>query len=136
MDNPTRAANEARIVTQAENIVIGRMKGKKRPSDRDLSFNPGDTAVEPNPAMLADPRWHDVDAFWMAEHVTGEPKPAPAGTEQTFTVRQLHPHNWFGLDRNPTIADLPAGRYYFAICSWDTDHNLSRVSNVVAVDLH
>ena len=52
-----------------------------------------------------------------------------------FTIRELRPHNWFGAPRQPGLEILPAGTYYVAICSWDADRNLSRVSNVVRVKL-
>jgi hypothetical protein len=71
----------------------------------------------------------------MAEHVAGEPSPAPAGRAETFTIRELRPHNWFGAPTQPGLETLPAGTYYVAVCSWDADRNLSRLSNVVKVRL-
>jgi hypothetical protein len=71
----------------------------------------------------------------MAEHVAGEPVPAAAGKSETFTIRELRPHNWFGAPRQPGLDILPAGAYYVAICSWDEDRNLSRLSNVVKLQL-
>jgi hypothetical protein len=85
--------------------------------------------------------WHPdflkKDAFWMADHVEGEPVPGPAGTRETCTVKTVKPFRYFGLppDRMPKVADLPAGKYYFALCSYDEDNNLSDLSNVVEVEL-
>jgi hypothetical protein len=134
-DNPARAEHMQRITREAEDLLLKRKGDGKKLSRKDRLFKPGDTAVEPEVDMLAHPRWHELDAFWMAEHVAGEPAPSPAGSRETFTMQALRPHNWFGLDHNPTVADLPAGRYYIAIASWDEDRNLSRISNLVEVTL-
>ena len=40
-----------------------------------------------------------------------------------------------GAPTQPKLESLSAGTYYVAICSWDEDRNLSRLSNVVKVQL-
>ncbi len=85
--------------------------------------------------------WHPdflkKDAFWMANHVEGEPAPGEPGTRETCTVTIVKPHRHYGLplDKMPRVKDLPAGAWYFALCSYDEDHNLSDPSNVVEVEL-
>ncbi len=134
-DNPARRSTMARIVKEAEDLIRARTKGKKRISRRDLTIKPGEVEREPKGTRRWHPDWHKVSAFWMAEHIAGEPPPSPAGIRETFTVRELRPHEWFGAPRQPTVADLPSGTYYLAVCTWDADRNLSRISNVVQVDL-
>jgi hypothetical protein len=130
-DNPARGADKARIVQKAEELVLSRSKGKRLKT----AIGPGEAGTEPKDVQRADPDWNRVNAFWMAEHVAGEPAPAPAGRTETFTIRELRPHNWFGAPRQPSLEILPAGTYYVAICAWDEDRNLSRLSNVVKVRL-
>ena len=130
-DHPARDADKARIVQKTEDLVLARSKGKRLKT----GIAPGEAGTEAKDVQRADPDWHRVNAFWMAEHVAGEPAPAAAGTTETFTLRELRPHNWFGAPRQPGLEILPAGTYYVAICSWDEDRNLSRVSNVVRVKL-
>jgi len=55
-------------------------------------------------------------AFWAANNLPGTPPPQPAGTIATML-----------------IDNLPAGRHYFAVKSWDSAHNMSALSNVVEV---
>ena len=44
--------------------------------------------------------------------------------------------NWGGQNQQYSFEYvLPPGTYYVAICSWDADRNLSRLSNVVKVKL-
>lgn len=129
-DNPARDGDKVRIVQKAEERALSRYKGK-----RSAAIGPGEAGTEAKDVQRAHPDWHRVNAFWMAEHVAGEPLPAPAGKAETFTIRELRPHNWFGAPRQPGLEILPAGTYYVAICSWDEDRNLSRVSNVVRVKL-
>lgn len=128
-DNPARAGDKARIVQKVEDLVLERSKGKRLKT----AISPGEAGTEPRDVELASPDWSRVEAFWMAEHVAGEPVPAAAGRTETFTIRELRPHNWFGAPRQPGLEILPAGTYYMAICSWDEDRNLSRLSNVVKV---
>ncbi len=54
--------------------------------------------------------------FWAATNVQGGPELAPAGTQQSFIIRNLSP-----------------GTYYFAIKSYDDENNQSELSNVVSV---
>lgn len=130
-DHPARDGDKARIVQKAEELVLSRSKGKRLKTD----IRPGEAGIEAKDVQRAHPDWHQVDAFWMAEHVAGEPAPAPAGKAETFTIRELRPHDWFGAPRQPGLEILPAGTYYVAICTWDEDRNLSRLSNVVKVKL-
>ncbi|HMM46970.1 MAG TPA: hypothetical protein PKC12_03215 [Thiobacillaceae bacterium] len=130
-DHPARDAEKARIVQKAEALILSRATGKRL----DTRLRPGEAGAEAKDVMRQSPDWPRVDAFWMAEHVAGEPVPAPAGTRERFTIRELRPHEWFGAPRQPGLESLPAGTYYVAICSWDADRNLSRVSNVVRVKL-
>ncbi len=129
-DHPARDADKTRIVQKAEQIILSRSTGRKRMK---TDIAPGEAGSEPKDVQRESPDWHRVDAFWMAEHVAGEPVPAPAGQPETFTIRELRPHNWFGAPKQPGLEILPAGTYYIAVCSWDADRNLSRVSNVVRV---
>jgi len=55
-------------------------------------------------------------SFWAATNCTGEPKPAPAGARQTFTV-----------------TGLPPGTHWFALKTYDEQPNQSDLSNVVKV---
>ena len=130
-DNPARDGDKARIVQKAEELVLSRSKGKRR----NTNIRPGEAGTEAKDVQRAHPDWDRVNAFWMAEHVAGEPVPAPAGKPEAFTIRELRPHNWFGAPTQPGLEILPAGTYYVAICSWDADRNLSRLSNVVKVKL-
>jgi hypothetical protein len=57
-------------------------------------------------------------AFWGGENVPDEPKPAKAGTKQSYT-----------------FADLPAGTYYFAIKARDECSNQAAISNVATIEL-
>ncbi|WJW74435.1 hypothetical protein QVG61_07875 [Thiohalobacter sp. IOR34] len=133
-DNPARAADKARILTQAEDWVLARHK-PGRPLKSNYLIPPGATDAEPRDRPRVDPDWHRVNAFWMAEHVAGEPEPAAAGTPEAFTLRELHLHAWFGAPREATLRDLKPGTYYVALCSWDADRNLSPLSNVVEFTL-
>jgi hypothetical protein len=130
-DNPARDGDKARIVQKVEERALSRSKGKRLKA----SVGPGEAGTESKEVQRAHPDWHRVDAFWMAEHVAGEPAPAPAGKTETFTIRELRPHNGFGAPTQPGVESLPAGTYYVAICSWDDDRNLSRLSNVVKLQL-
>jgi hypothetical protein len=130
-DNPARDGDKLRIVQKAEELVLSRSKGKRLKA----AVGTGEAGTEPKDVQRAHPDWSRVDAFWMAEHVAGEPVPAPAGKTETFTIRQLRPHNWFGAPKQPGLETLRAGTYYVAICAWDEDRNLSRLSNVVKVKL-
>lgn len=130
-DNPQRAADKARIVQKVEELVLSRSKGPRLKT----TIGAGEAGTEPKGVERAHPDWQRVDAFWMAEHVAGEPAPAPAGKTETFTIRELRPHNWFGAPRQPGLETLSPGTYYVAICSWDDDRNLSRLSNVVKMQL-
>jgi hypothetical protein len=130
-DNPARTADKARIVQKAEELILSRSKGNRL----DTRIAPGEAGTEPENVQRAAPDWNRVDAFWMAEHVGGEPAPAQAGRTETFTIHELHPHNGFGAPRQPGLEILKPGTYYLAICAWDADRNLSRLSNVVRVTL-
>lgn len=85
--------------------------------------------------------WHPdflkKDAFWMATHVEGEPVPGEPGNKEACAVTVAKPHNYYGLplEKMLKVKDWPAGKYYFALCSWDEDNNLSDLSNVVEVNL-
>ncbi len=73
--------------------------------------------------------------FYHADNVRGEPAPAAGGEKQGFTVEKFVPQGAFGAPKALSAADLPPGRYYFAIKSWDAAGNLSRLSNVVQVEI-
>ncbi len=130
-DHPRRDADKVRIVQKAEDLILSR-SGGKRPK---TTIGPGEAGTESKNVERAHPDWHQVNAFWMAEHVAGEPVPASPGKTETFTIRELRPHHWFGAPQQPGLEILPAGTYYVAICAWDADRNLSRLSNVVKVKL-
>jgi hypothetical protein len=130
-DHPARDGDRARIVQKTEEMVLSRSTGKRL----NTNIRPGEAGAEAKDVQRADPEWHRVNAFWMAEHVAGEPVPGPAGSTESFIIRELRPHNWFGAPRQPGLEILPAGTYYVAICSWDEDRNLSRLSNVVKLQL-
>ena len=128
-DNPARFTDINKIVNQADELVIKRSKGKKILA-KHLKFIPEDTGQEPANIQRWHPDWNKKVAFWMAEHITGEPDPAPAGTVESFTITHLNPSSHFGLNNGYSVKDLPAGTYYLAICSWDEEQNLSSLSNV------
>jgi hypothetical protein len=133
-DNPHREKEKLRILREAEDALLDRYKGKRSQWQyrvKEEDFSP-ETVIEP----LWDPEWHTADAFWMAEHVGGEPLPSPPGTKEIFILKELKPHNWFGTSEGPDLKTLPPGTYYIAVCSWDEDGNLSRPSNVVKIALH
>ncbi len=130
-DNPQRAADKARIARKVEELVLSRSPGKRLKTQ----VASGEAGVEPKNTQRAHPDWNRVNAFWMAEHVAGEPVPAAAGKTEIFILRELRPHNGFGAPRQPGLESLSPGIYYVAICSWDEDRNLSPVSNVVKVQL-
>jgi len=133
-DNPLRQAGKARVVRDTEALLLKAPDAS--PPKRNTLQVPNDRITpEPLVAPLQHPAWHELDAFWMAEHVMGEPKPGPAGTRESFTLKTLLPHNWFGAPSQPGVDSLEPGLYYFAMCSWDEDRNLSRLSNVVQVEI-
>lgn len=130
-DNPQRAAEKARIVAEVESKILAR----PRKARFDVRIAPGDFTAERSGPPTVSPDWGKVNAFWMAEHVAGEPVPGAPGTTETFTIRELRPHAALGAPSQPTIESLKPGTYYVAICSWDADRNLSRLSNVVKFEL-
>ncbi|HIE56484.1 MAG TPA: hypothetical protein EYP90_15170 [Chromatiaceae bacterium] len=134
-DNPARNPLKQKIVALVDSAAT-RFRNKGSGLTRQQRRFVEKTMIFEDPGVrLEDPDWHRVDAFWMAEHVDGEPTPAPAGSTETFTIRKLMPHNWLGAPRQPGLEILEPGTYYLAICSWDEDRNLSRLSNVVSVKL-
>ncbi|HMM74831.1 MAG TPA: hypothetical protein PJ986_03910 [Gammaproteobacteria bacterium] len=132
-DDPARAAEKARLVAEYEAAVSDARARDARA--RDFRQYTGAVRVR-TPEAPSGPRrapdWYAVDAFWMAEHVDGEPAPAAAGTTEHFTVTALRPWRYLGAPVQPGLDILESGKtYYFALCSWDEDRNLSRLSNVV-----
>lgn len=134
-DDPARDAEKARLVARYETQALAAAPADGR--RKRFRINKRALHIDPPEALSGarhSPDWHSVDAFWMAEHVSGEPAPSPAGQTERFTVTQLAPHAWLGAPTQPGLEILESGRtYYFALCSWDEDRNLSRVSNVVEV---
>jgi hypothetical protein len=132
-DNPLRRMEKARIVSQVERGVMSR----KNFSPGKLNYSVDGISVAPETSLyeLAHPRWHEVDAFWMAEHADGEPVPQAPGRQEQFTVRELNLHNWFGSPKKATLPGFGSDTLFVAICSWDEDNNLSELSNVVKVTL-
>lgn len=57
-------------------------------------------------------------SFWASYNVPGEPKPGQAGARETMIVE-----------------GLPAGPLNFALKSWDTDDNISDLSNVARAEV-
>lgn len=57
-------------------------------------------------------------AFWWARNVSSEPPPVPAGRKVAFR-----------------IDELPEGKVWFAMKSFDKTSNISELSNVVEVDI-
>lgn len=133
-DNPLRQSGKNRVIRDTEALFI-KVPGAPPPKRNTLAIPNDRITPEPPVYPLQHPDWHELDAFWMAEHVMGEPKPGPAGTRESFTLNTLLPHNWFGAPSQPGVDTLEPGPYYFAICSWDEDRNLSRLSNVVQVEI-
>ena len=133
-DHPARHAEKARIVADYEAQALAQQARATGRQHFVLNWQRIDVAPEVLRTPLRSPDWDNTVAFWMAEHVAGEPAPSPAGTTERFTVQRLTPHNWLGAPQQPGLEILDSGKtYYFAVCSWDEDRNLSRVSNVVAV---
>ena len=130
-DHPQRAAEKQRVVAQVESVILARPKKVRLDARIDRSGFTAESLEVPR----AHPDWDRVNAFWMAEHTAGAPLPGPAGSAETFTLRELLPHGAFGAPTQPTLDGLKPGTYYVAICSWDADRNLSRVSNVVKFTL-
>lgn len=134
-DDPARDAEKARIVADYETAVLRAQA--KDPRHRAFRQYMGQARID-TPETLSGPRqapdWYTTDAFWMAEHVDGEPSPAAAGSPEHFTVTALRPWRYLGAPTQPGLEVLESGKiYYFALCSWDEDQNLSRLSNVVEV---
>jgi hypothetical protein len=135
-DNPARNADKRRVVNEVEDGILADWSQKKKNAASGNTAQPkGSLRPESPSGAPHHPDWDKVDAFWMAEHVAGEPAPAPAGSTESFTIRELRPHAWFGAARQPGVGDLKRGTYYVAICSWDEERNLSRLSNVVKFEL-
>lgn len=131
-DDPARDAAKRRIVEQVQAVA----QAKRRQGWRQQPlFSESDIQGEAAGTRKESPVWFKVNAFWMAEHVEGEPVPGAAGTRESFTVTRLLPHNWFGAPQQPGLEVLKPGTYYVALCSWDDDRNLSRLSNVVSFTL-
>ncbi|RRJ84606.1 hypothetical protein [Aestuariirhabdus litorea] len=132
-NHPQRLPALNKALADVEQLISNQSKGKKK-----LNLRVDKDAIERelDKFPLEDPNWQRVDAFWMAEHVAGEPLPSAAGTPERFTLRELLPYAWFGLDKGLPIDQLPSGTYYLAIKSWDSDQNLSAISNVVKIDLN
>ncbi len=136
-DNPARDAEKARLVASYERAALAASPPDPQHDGR-IRLDKHAIHVSPPEVLTGSrhsPDWYTVDAFWMAEHVAGEPTPAAAGTTERFTVTELRPHQWLGAPTQPGLEILESGKtYYFALCSWDEDRNLSRLSNVVAVE--
>lgn len=130
-DDPMRDEKKKAIVRLVDGTVDMGSKGKEL-NRKQSEYVKRHLIPEAPGIRLEDPDWDRTLAFWMAEHVAGEPEPAPAGTEEDFTIRKLKPHDWFGVPDDPGLEILESGTYYFAICTWDEDRNLSRLSNVVS----
>ncbi|MCK5849868.1 MAG: hypothetical protein KAH23_03055 [Kiritimatiellae bacterium] len=102
---------------------------------------PEDPYMDKNKRLFKSECWHPdflkKDAWWMGTHVAGEPTPGEPGKKESCTITVVKPFNYYGLPLNkmPKVQDLPAGTYYFALCSYDEDMNLSDMSNVVKVKL-
>ena len=133
-DNPAREARKRQIVALVDSATRFKSKGNGL-TRQQRQFVEKNMIFEAPDIRLEHPDWHRVNAFWMAEHVDGEPRPGPAGSTETFTIRKLLPHDWLGAPGQPGLEILEPGTYYLAICSWDEDRNLSRLSNVVSVEL-
>ncbi|WP_426416997.1 hypothetical protein [Aestuariirhabdus sp. LZHN29] len=129
---PDRVTSRDKAISQAEEAIKRQSEGKRKLK---LRLGKGSINKESDRGPLHDPNWQLLDAFWMAEHVFGEPSPSPAGTPEHFRLTELLPHAWFGIDRKLPLSKLPPGTYYIAIKSWDEDQNLSSISNVVKFDL-
>ena len=56
--------------------------------------------------------------WWAANHVAGESKPSPAGARESMVVE-----------------GIPAGRRYFAVCSFDAASNRSGISNMAEAEV-
>jgi hypothetical protein len=130
-DNSARLPEFERVIREVENHHLARSKRNQRV----VHVKPSDFVAENQTVPLASPNWDKVNAFWMAEHVDGEPVPSSAGTRERFTITKLLPHDWFGAPEQPDVSSLKPGTYYVAICSWDADRNLSRLSNVVTFSM-
>jgi hypothetical protein len=131
-DDPARDAAKRRIVDQMQVLVLANRKNAWRPPPPPKE---GEIQGETAGIRRESPDWLKVNAFWMAEHVAGEPVPGPSGSPETFTVTELRPHQWFGAPQQPGLEVLKSGTYHMALCSWDEDRNLSRLSNVVSFTL-
>jgi hypothetical protein len=134
-DNPERAAGKKRVVQAIEDHVLNTYTQQNILKTREIRITNNPVPAENRAINRFDPNWHRLDAFWMAEHVAGEPEPQNAGAKEIFTIKQLRPHNWFGCNKLPGLDILKPGTYYIAICTWDEDLNLSLPSNVVQFPL-
>ena len=122
-DNPLCNAEKARIVSEVERALTARKDYKM--GIRSYSVKGISVAPESPVDELAHPQWNKANAFWMAEHVDGEPVPQEAGQMERFVVRDLNLHNWFGSLDKATLSETDSEKLYVAVCSWDADKNLS-----------
>ncbi|MCL6414697.1 hypothetical protein MIB92_03455 [Aestuariirhabdus sp. Z084] len=131
-NHSARTPERDSILQQVEQVVREQSKGRKKLR---LRLKEGSVDVESDQHPLHSPEWQLKDAFWMAEHLIGEPIPSAAGTTENYHIEAIRPHAWFGLEQNLNLSELPAGTYYVAIKSWDDDQNLSAISNLLKIDL-
>ena len=75
-----------------------------------LAFDPDERTYEYDPEEHAN--------WWAGENVPEEPAPGAKGEPQKLVVKGLKP-----------------GRYYFAVRSWDSSNNRSRISNLAEVEI-
>ena len=75
-----------------------------------LEFDPDTRMYKYDPAEYAN--------WWAGENISNEPKAIVPGTKQSCIIRSLK-----------------SGHHYFAIRSWDSSNNRSRISNLVEVEI-
>ena len=75
-----------------------------------LEFDPDTRTYKYEPSEHAN--------WWAGENISNEPKPIVPGTKQSCIIKGLKP-----------------GHYYFAIRSWDSSNNRSRISNLAEVEI-
>lgn len=97
--------------TAPEGAVRYQIKYSSKKMVESLGFNPDSRTYKYDPIEYAN--------WWAGENVNDEPKSLSAGSKQSFVVN-----------------GLKSGTYYFAIRSWDSSSNRSKISNLVKTDIN
>ncbi len=96
--------------TVPSDAVRYQIKYSEKKLAESLEFDPDTRMYKYDPAEYAN--------WWTGENISNEPKPIVPGTKQSCIIKSLKP-----------------GHYYFAIRSWDSSNNRSRISNLAELEI-